>query len=1138
MAAFIRKYATGTGADVIIPIVKAGSNDFAVSADWTPVAGDVKISKDGGAAANIATLPTFVTDVGWRFVFSDAELTAARINVNVVDSATKAIEDQHLVIETYGNASAQHAFDLDTANVTLAAVTHTGAVIPTVSTLTGHTPQTGDSFARLGAPAGASVSADIATVDGNVDAILLDTAEIGTAGAGLTAVPWNAAWDTEVESEVNDGLTAFWTSPATLVDLVWDEAQSGHVAAGSMGEMATEIASILVDTAEIGNAGAGLTAIPWNASWDAEVQSEVDDALVARDLHYLVNTALPTSWSADVTANSALDYMADDGSSTYDRNSHSLFALANISHPTAAQIADAVWDETQSSHVTAGTFGEIATEIGSILVDTAEIGTAGAGLTNVPWNVSWDAEVQSEVDDALVARSLHYLVDTALPTNWTTDVTANSALDQMADDGTATFDRTTDSLQAIADSGGGGPTAAQIADAVWDEAQGDHTTAGTFGETATEIASILVDTAEIGTAGAGLTNIPWNASWDAEVQSECDDALVARDLHFLINTALPTSWTTDVTANSALDYMADDGTATFDRTTDSLQAIADSGGGGPTAAQIADAVWDEAQGDHVAAGTFGEVATEVANILVDTAEIGTAGAGLTNIPWNASWDAEVESEVDDALIAKNLHYVAHTALPTNWATDITANSALDYMADDGTAVYDRTTDSLQAIADSGGGGPTAAQIADAVWDEAQTGHATVGTFGETLQGHVPQTGDNFARLGAPVGASISADIATVDGNVDAILVDTAEIGTAGAGLTAVPWNAAWDAEVESEVDDALVAKNLHYVAHTALPTNWSTDITANSALDYIADDGTAVYDRTTDSLQAISDSGGGGLTQQQVRDAMKLAPTGGAPTAGSVDQHLDDLETGVTVTTNSDKTGYSLVVDQAVNMTKVNGVAVTGPNDLKADVSGLSTFDAGVDTVTLAATTHTGAVIPTVSTLTGHTPQTGDSFARLGAPAGASVSADIATVDTNVDAILVDTAEIGVAGAGLTAVTAATVGDKTGYSLAATEDVYHADIELTIDQANTRDEYTATWFKNGQRVTSGVTVPTIQVIRRSDGLDLVASTAMTQIGTTGSYKHDETSNRTTAGEAVLVIVSATIDASTRTFAKVASRDST
>lgn len=36
----------------------------------------------------------------------------------------------------------------------------------------------------------------------------------------------------------------------------------------------------------------------------------------------------------------------------------------------------------------------------------------------------------------------------------------------------------------------------------------------------------------------------------------------------------------------------------------------------------------------------------------------------------------------------------------------------------------------------------------------------------------PQTGDTFTRLGAPVGASISADLVTIDGIVDAILIDT------------------------------------------------------------------------------------------------------------------------------------------------------------------------------------------------------------------------------------------------------------------------------------------------------------------------------------------------------------------------------
>ena len=43
-----------------------------------------------------------------------------------------------------------------------------------------------------------------------------------------------------------------------------------------------------------------------------------------------------------------------------------------------------------------------------------------------------------------------------------------------------------------------------------------------------------------------------------------------------------------------------------------------------------------------------------------------------------------------------------------------------------------------------------------------------------------------------------------------------------------------------------------------------------------------------------------------------------------------------------------------------------------------------------------------VNTLTGHTAQTGDNYARLGAPAGASIAADIATVDTVVDGIQTD----------------------------------------------------------------------------------------------------------------------------------------
>lgn len=138
---FLSKY--GEARHIYIPIIKRAVVDFAVSADWTPAAGDVKISKDGGAAANVTNLPTAITmgnTAMWDFSLTATEMQAAQIKVTVADAATKAVEDTMFVIETYGNASAQHAFDLDTAtpgvNVTqwlgTAAATPTVAGVPEV----------------------------------------------------------------------------------------------------------------------------------------------------------------------------------------------------------------------------------------------------------------------------------------------------------------------------------------------------------------------------------------------------------------------------------------------------------------------------------------------------------------------------------------------------------------------------------------------------------------------------------------------------------------------------------------------------------------------------------------------------------------------------------------------------------------------------------------------------------------------------------------------------------------------------------------------------------------------------------------------------------------------------------------------
>ncbi len=102
----------------------------------TFAAGDVVLMSDEGAEANTTNLPTDEGS-GYSLVLTAAEMSMARGRVYIIDQTeTKVWLDKSIGIETYGNASAEHAFDLDTANVTLAAATHTGAVIPTVTTTT------------------------------------------------------------------------------------------------------------------------------------------------------------------------------------------------------------------------------------------------------------------------------------------------------------------------------------------------------------------------------------------------------------------------------------------------------------------------------------------------------------------------------------------------------------------------------------------------------------------------------------------------------------------------------------------------------------------------------------------------------------------------------------------------------------------------------------------------------------------------------------------------------------------------------------------------------------------------------------------------------------------------------------------
>ena len=82
--------------------------------------------------------------------------------------------------------------------------------------------------------------------------------------------------------------------------------------------------------------------------------------------------------------------------------------------------------------------------------------------------------------------------------------------------------------------------------------------------------------------------------------------------------------------------------------------------------------------------------------------------------------------------------------------------------------------------------PSAATIADAVWDEDATAHQTQGTFGQAIGDPVADTNTIYkAVVTDAAGATVGVDVVAVKAETAAILDDTDDIGVAGAGLTAL-----------------------------------------------------------------------------------------------------------------------------------------------------------------------------------------------------------------------------------------------------------------------------------------------------------------------------------------------------------------
>ena len=267
---------------------------------------------------------------------------------------------------------------------------------------------------------------------------------------------------------------------------------------------------------------------------------------------------------------------------------------------------------------------------------------------------------------------------------------------------------------------------------------------------------------------------------------------------------------------------------------------------------------------------------------------------------------------------------------------------------------------------------------------------------------------NGGRLDLILDARASqASVDTIDGIVDSILVDTAEIGAAGAGLTALA-SAANLATLTGYVDTEVAA-----IKATTDKLDTTLELTSDGQI------------FTAAALQNAPSSGGG-LDAAGVRAAVGLA-------SANLDTQLAAIDTK---TTNlpSDPADQSLIIAATTSLSGLIGTPAGA--SLSADVAAVQS-DTNDIQGRLPAALISGRIDATVGAMQANVMTAAAAAADLTTElqSGLATSSALATLDGKVDvidgvvdAILVDTAEIGVAGAGLTVLaTAANLATVAGY---------------------------------------------------------------------------------------------------------------
>lgn len=448
-------------------------------------AGQINQDANGRVDTNVAAISTDTTAADNCEAAFDGTGYAGGTVKQKVDLDT--IKTQ--AVTCAGGVTVPAATLASTTNVTAAsgvtlAATQTGVTIPTVTTLTNapsdssgvttlltrivgtllagnHTAQSGDGYGILnnGTYGNSALNSDLDTLltrivgtlaSGTHNAQSGDAySRLGAAGAGLTAVPWNASWDAEVQSECSDALTAAGTSTLTAAQ-VWDALLTGITTTGSVGKLIKDYLDAAI-TSRL--ASASYTAPPTVAQIQAEM--EENGASLLDTIRDEVQSGT-YGFSALKTLIDTLSGYVDTEVGAIKAKTDNLPAspAATGDIPSAGSLADAVWDELLSGHTGAGSAGlalSTASSGGvdpSVLADAiwdealsghATAGTTGKKLTDLAnanlSGLALDSTVAKEATLATIAGYLDTEVAAILAdTNeLQTDLTNGGRLDLLVD---------------------------------------------------------------------------------------------------------------------------------------------------------------------------------------------------------------------------------------------------------------------------------------------------------------------------------------------------------------------------------------------------------------------------------------------------------------------------------------------------------------------------------------------------------------------------------------------------------------------------------------------------------------------------------------------------------------------------------